>query len=256
MTIATPTFKQLEAFYWAASCVNFATAAERLHLTVSSLSKRLAELEQLLGQALFDRSGHRAVLTEAGHRLLPAALRVLDAVSDLQTGFARDDSLVGRCCFGVGELSALTWLPAFVARLRREHPLLQVEPCVDVGAVLERRLDQGELDFAVIAGRPARASLQAEPVGQARFVWVTAAAVAGTATLLTPELLQQLPLITLPTGAGTSRLLDDWLQTQPLDQVERLPCNNWIAVAGMLRLGLGVGFLPLGWAGVSSFSVQ
>ena len=44
------TLKQLEAFYWAATCASFAVAAERLHLSVSSLSKRIAELEEALGQ--------------------------------------------------------------------------------------------------------------------------------------------------------------------------------------------------------------
>ena len=67
------TLKQLEAFYWAATCANFAMAAERLHLSTSSLSKRLVELEDALGVQLFDRSGHKAVLTEAGERFLPRA---------------------------------------------------------------------------------------------------------------------------------------------------------------------------------------
>src|SRR5574343_538717 len=69
------TLKQLEAFYWAASCATFAMAAERVHLSVSSLSKRIAELEASLGQVLFDRAGHRAALTEAGTRLLPLPTR-------------------------------------------------------------------------------------------------------------------------------------------------------------------------------------
>ncbi|WP_152412401.1 LysR family transcriptional regulator, partial [Yersinia pestis] len=32
------TLKQLEAFYWAARCSNFSIAAERLHISISSLS--------------------------------------------------------------------------------------------------------------------------------------------------------------------------------------------------------------------------
>ncbi|WP_154588060.1 LysR family transcriptional regulator, partial [Bordetella pertussis] len=71
------TLKQLEAFYWAATCASFAVAADRLHLSLSSLSKRIAELESALGLDLFDRSGHRAVLTAAGERLLPQARDLL-----------------------------------------------------------------------------------------------------------------------------------------------------------------------------------
>ena len=71
------TLKQLEAFYWAATCRNFAVAAQRVNLSLSSLSKRIAELEASLGQTLFDRAGHRAVLTEAGERLHLADLQAL-----------------------------------------------------------------------------------------------------------------------------------------------------------------------------------
>ena len=165
--MATPSVKQLEAFWWAATCSNFSTAAERLHLSVSSLSKRITELEGVLGQPLFDRSGHKAVMTEAGRRLLPAALTVLNAVADLGRSLAETGALSGHCRFGVGDLSALTWLPRLVAATRRLHPSLTLEACVDVGGVLEQRLAEGDLDFAVIAGRSSRSALVSQSVGAA-----------------------------------------------------------------------------------------
>lgn len=242
-----PSIKQLEAFWWAATCANFATAAERVHLSVSSLSKRITELEASLGQRLFDRSGHRAVLTEEGERLLPAALGVLNAMAALGQTLDARKALVGRCRFGVGDLSALTWLPAFVAEARRRHPQLELEPCVDVGGVLERRLADGELDFAVIAGRSSRSELLSQPVGAAHFVWATAPDVPGSGSLDAAALLQHLPLVTLPQSAGTTRLLDEWLLANHATVHERILCNSWGAVAGMLRLGVGVGFLPGDW---------
>jgi DNA-binding transcriptional LysR family regulator len=246
--VSTPTLKQLEAFYSAATCANFATAAERLHLSVSSLSKRIAELEQALGRQLFDRTGHKAVLTYDGNRLLPSALAIIDAVTALQGTLATERGLSGRCSFGVGELSALTWLPRFVARVRRDHPGLIVEPYVDVGAVLERRVEKGELDFAVIAGRSSRSGVLSQPIGVAHFAWMAAPSVAGGAKEMTPEFFSRFPLITLPGGAGTTRILDDWLMGQGVTVEHRIECNNWVAIAGMLREGLGVGFLQEGWA--------
>ncbi len=244
-----PSVKQLEAFWWAATCANFATAAERVHLSVSSLSKRISELESTLGQSLFDRSGHRAVLTEAGERLLPAALEVLNAMAALGHTLGSREELAGRCRFGVGDLSALTWLPTFVAAVRRTHPRLALEPCVDVGGALERRLDDGELDFAVIAGRSSRSTLLSQPVGAARFAWALSPRLAGASRLGIKALLQQHPLVTLPPGAGTTRLLDDWLLAQGVTIREHILCNSLGAVAGMLRAGVGVGFLPWGWVG-------
>lgn len=245
--MSQPSIKQLEAFWWAATCANFATAAERVHLSVSSLSKRIAELEATLGQPLFDRSGHRAVLTEAGERLLPATLDVLNAMAALGQTLDARAALAGRCRFGVGDLSALTWLPAFVAAARQAHPQLELEPCVDVGGVLERRLADGELDFAVIAGRSSRSELLSQPVGAAHFAWAAAPGLPGVDRLDAAALLQRHPLVTLPHGAGTTRLLDDWLLANHAAAHERIVCNSWGAVAGMLRQGVGVGFLPAHW---------
>ncbi|KVO93795.1 LysR family transcriptional regulator [Burkholderia ubonensis] len=246
--MTTPTFKQLDAFYWAATSANFATAAQRLNLSISSLSKRINELEQATGRALFDRSGHRAVLTEDGETLLPAAIRVLESVAALQDAFAQDKGLTGRLSFGVGELSALTWLPRFVAAVQKLHPQLKLEPYVDVGAVLEAKVDAGELDFAVIAGRSSRGSILSQQVTEARFAWMASERLVGSARTLTPALLERHPLVTLPAGAGTTHILDEWLLATGVNHARRITCNNWSALAGMMREGVGIGFLPADWA--------
>lgn len=242
------TFKQLEAFYWAATCANFAIAAERVHLSVSSLSKRIVELEESLGVSLFDRSGHRAALTEAGQGLLPRALELLDAAAAIRKAFAPSAGLIGRCAFGVGELSALTWLPRFIAQVRAEYPKLVLEPYVDVGAVLETRVDNGELDFAIIAGRSSRQTVLSQPITQAQFVWTAAPALADQYQNLRDMLCDRQPIIALPPAAGTTRLIDDWLLAHGIASVERINCNNWGAIAGMLIASVGVGILPEGWA--------
>jgi DNA-binding transcriptional LysR family regulator len=247
-TMQTPSFKQLEAFWWAATSVNFVTAAQQVHLSVSSLSKRIAELESGLGKQLFDRSGHKAVLTDAGRQLLPTALEVLDAMAALQRSIGDAESLSGHCRIGVGDLSAMTWLPSFVRAVKTAHPDLGLEVAVDVGGVLERRLAEGELDFAVIAGRSVLGNIRSHPVGAAHFAWVAAQPLVASAKLPVPELLKHHALITLPRNAGTTRLLDDWLLEHAAAVSSCIACNSWAAVAGMLCEGVGVGFLPTGWA--------
>ena len=55
------TLKQLEALLGGGHLRQFRRGRRaRPHLSVSSLSKRIAELEEALGQLLFDRSGHKA----------------------------------------------------------------------------------------------------------------------------------------------------------------------------------------------------
>jgi DNA-binding transcriptional LysR family regulator len=67
---------------------SFAAAARRLHKVQSAVSYGVRQLESALGVELFDRSGHRAQLTDAGRvvldegRLLLARARRLEALAE------------------------------------------------------------------------------------------------------------------------------------------------------------------------------
>lgn len=243
------TLKQIEAFYWAATCANFAVAAQRLNLSISALSKRIAELEIALGITLFDRSGHKAILTSAGHDILGQASALLDLAAKIQSSTTDARSqLSGYCTLGVGELSAMTWLPDLVSTVRSRHPNLLMESSVDVGAGLEDRLEQGELDCAVVAGRSSRHDIMSQPVVEAQFVWMAAPALAERWLTCAALLGEGVPLVALPAQAGTTRLIDDWLMMNDILHAERLVCNNWGAIVGMLTLSVGVGIVPFAWA--------
>jgi DNA-binding transcriptional LysR family regulator len=245
------TLKQLEAFCWAASCANFALAAERVCVSISSLSKRIAELEVSLGVTLFDRSGQRALLTDAGAALLPRAQAMLRDAAAIRRDVTHDSGIHGTCRFGVGELTALTWLPTLVSNARQRYPDLRLEPSVDAGSslgALERRVHDGALDFAVIAGRSSSPEMTSVDLGEGKFKWVGAPALVGNAKRVTARLLASTPVITLPPGTGTHRVLDEWLGANNHETPQRLTCNSWGVVAGLLVEGLGIGFLPVAWA--------
>jgi DNA-binding transcriptional LysR family regulator len=63
---------------------SFAAAADELHRVPSAITYSVRQLEDALGLALFDRSGNRAVLTEAGRALLAEGRRLLQAAADLE----------------------------------------------------------------------------------------------------------------------------------------------------------------------------
>ena len=241
------TLKQLEAFYWAATAANFLVAAQRLHVSQSTLSKRISELETQLRNTLFDRSGHRATLTEAGEQLLPLARRMLGLADEMRSRLSDGGGLRGHCRFGVGELAALTWLPDFVAQSRARHPDLVLEPFVDLGAVLEQRLETGELDFAVVAGYSSRSTIASEAIAEVRFSWAASPALVGEQRTVTARLLHDTALITMPPAAGPTRMLEHWLAVNNLEVGRRLTCNNLTAIASLIAAGVGVGLFPQGW---------
>src|SRR5436190_12958554 len=63
---------------------SFAAAADDLHRVPSAITYSVKQLEESLGVELFDRKGHRAVLTDAGRELLAEGRRLLQAAADLE----------------------------------------------------------------------------------------------------------------------------------------------------------------------------
>ncbi len=68
---------------------SFAAAAESLFHVPSALTYTVRKLEEDLGVTLFDRSGHRAKLTEAGSELLNEGRHLLDAAMLLESRVKR-----------------------------------------------------------------------------------------------------------------------------------------------------------------------
>lgn len=68
---------------------SFAAAADELHRVPSAITYAVQKLEEDLGVLLFDRSGHRASLTDAGRELLREGRHLLQAATELESRVKR-----------------------------------------------------------------------------------------------------------------------------------------------------------------------
>ncbi len=238
------TLKQLEAFYLAASLGSFALAAERVRVTQSSLSKRIAELEDVVGAALFDRTGKRARLTEAGQRLMPVVANMLQLKDSIRTQAHNATSLSGTCRFGISEFGAVMWLPRFVARIRKEHPDLMLQPYVDLGRRLERQVSRGELDFAIAVGPAVDEHVASDAFSQIKIAWVASPSRFRQGTTLDARELGRHTIITMTEGSAMTRAFDHWADEQGLKVQRVLASNSLAAIAGLVEADIGISFLP------------
>ncbi|RZI98278.1 MAG: LysR family transcriptional regulator, partial [Haliea sp.] len=141
---------QLEAFYWIARLGSFHAAARHLHVTQPTISARISELEQTLGTRLFNRTRQRAELTARGRGIVESVERLLKLSDDIALHTQSGRTLRGLLRLGAVESVALLTLPRLLPRFVARYPELKVELTLDVGSELNRKLNAGELDIAVL----------------------------------------------------------------------------------------------------------
>jgi hypothetical protein len=77
----------VEAFYWAVTLKSVTRASEKLFITQSALSSRIAALETELGTLLLDRRDKQFRLTTAGARFQRHAERLLNLQREIKAEF-------------------------------------------------------------------------------------------------------------------------------------------------------------------------
>lgn len=237
------TLKQLEALYWSATLGTFALAAERLGMTQSALSKRIVELEQEIGTPLFDRSGARARVTDAGECIIPKAKQMLNLCDDILIAVRGEHGLRGICRFGISQLMAITSLSEIVTKVRVSHPEIVLEPRVAVTQELIQDVLKGETDFALGPGSspdPVIASLYLRSV---KLIWVCSPKLSSGIEVVNSETLQQYPVISMSTHAGSTAILNSWATAKGLKFRRIVASNSPEAVAALTIAGLGISLL-------------
>jgi DNA-binding transcriptional LysR family regulator len=239
------TLKQLQAFYWAAKLGTFAIAAQRLHVTQSSLSKRIFELESDLGHVLFDRNSRRATLTQAGEILLEKAGPMLEFEREVRASLGQQALDVrGVCRFGLTELAATTWFPVLAARIEQEQPAITLEPQVALSRILEHAVQRGELDVATIAGPVLSPAIASKVIAELEFVWTASPSRLRRRTLLTPEHFAAHPLINNAQDSGLSAVFESWAAANHIHTAKTIACNSRAAIISLTVAGVGISFQP------------
>lgn len=240
-----PNLRHLRAFVAIAEAGSFVAAAEQVHLGQPALSHAVANLEDLVGVRLIERTSRSLRLTPAGEEFLIDARRALDLIEKMMRR-GSDWAQVRR---GKIELLCLPsaahrLLPALVQAFTRLHPDIVLQIHDDRDAVLRRRLDQGEGDLALMtqtADAPAIRMLPflRDPV---RAVLPIDHPLAGQERVTASQLAGE-QLILLRRGAVFRALADAVIGSDRLSK-PALEVDQTSTLQGMVEAGLGVALLP------------
>lgn len=197
-----PTISGLRAFVAVAQHRHFGTAATSLGISQPTLSQALAGLEAGLGRALVERSTRRVFLTENGERLLPAAERVVDAVTEFSSAASGSNgSLAGTIRLGLIPTIAPYILPGLLAGMAERLPGLRLRVVEDQTSRLLDALRSGAIDVAMLALPTDASGLVEIPMYQEDFVLALPAGhpLSGRKRV-SPDSLADLPLLLLDEG--------------------------------------------------------
>ncbi len=131
-------------------CGSFLRAADRLHVTQTTVSARIRTLEDELGRQLFVRSRNGAQLTPAGREFERFAQSFVQVWERARHQLALPPGRTGAVALG-GELSL--WNPLlldWLVRMRKVRPAIAISAHVGMPDQLLEQLRTGVLDIAVL----------------------------------------------------------------------------------------------------------
>ena len=237
----------LEAFIAVADTGSFSLAAERIHVTQPAVSKRIAQLEDILDCRLFDRIARTVTLTEAGEALLPRAHRILQEFADTRQAISDlSGEISGHLRLAISHHIGLHRLPPILKRFAQQYPSVKIDvDFMDSEKAYEGIL-QGRFEVAVITLAP-----QPHPKIEARIIWPDPLVfmVADDHPLCAsprPSLntLCEYPAILPGLGTYTGRMARSLFEEHGAPLPATMATNYLETIKMMVSIGLGWSLLP------------
>jgi DNA-binding transcriptional LysR family regulator len=234
---------QLRTFIAAADEGSFSAAGRRLRRAQSVVSQTLANLEDQLGVKLFDRRGHRPVLTDQGRALLADARAVAGDIDLLK---ARAKSLAGglepELSMAVDVMFPDAAFTAAVAAFQKEFPATLLRFDIESSAVIEPVL-AGRCSIGIVGSWAlAPPQLTREPL----LTMSVHTVVAAQHPLATQR--GRIPITVLAEHIQLTHVdpSDIWRGSEPRLKIPRVwRLSHLGAKLAFLRAGFGFGIMPL-----------
>ncbi|MFF8883534.1 LysR family transcriptional regulator [Streptomyces flaveolus] len=252
--------RRLEYFITVAEELNFTRAAERLHVTQSTLSAGIKALEHELKAELLLRSTRSVRLTEAGSSFLPearTAIEALDraraAVEPLSTGL--------RGSLTVGVLSGLTVIdvPALAGDFHRRYPevRLRTETSQRGTSGLIERIKESHIDVAFVGADIRDEHLRARGIKRYDIQLLVPAGhrLADRDDVQLRDIANE-SFVDMPTGFGQRQIVDDAFTRAELSRRVLIEVSDITTIADYVAHGLGVALLPPDFAEAAGDAVR
>jgi len=238
------TLRQLRIFNEVCDLRSYSRAADEMALTQPAVSLQIRQLEELIGQPLFEYIGKKLYLTEAAEALQLASRDIFGRLESLDMQLTDlQGSLQGQLKLAV-ESSCKYFVPHLFAAFKRNYPEVILNLTVVNRAQVIRRLSDNRDDLVVMSMVPQDMGLEFLP-----FLNNPIVAVAppdhplchGQALALKD--LEPYPLLIRESGSGTRKACEEYFKDKRVHFTQTLEVASHEAQRECVVAGLGIALL-------------
>lgn len=238
----------LKLFIAVAECGNLTRAAEREHLAVSAISKRIGELETLLRTPLLQRYARGVTLTPAGQSLLHHARQLLQQVDRMDAELAEfAGGVKGHIRLHAVASALYQFLPEELESYLQRYPGVRISLEERTGKAVVLAVADGSADLGVVSRQTPLQGLAALPYHRDRLMIGVPVdhPLARRKTLRFAEALAH-PFVGPHADSSLASLMAAQARAsgKPLDQ--RIQASSFDAMCRLVESRLGITMLPEG----------
>lgn len=240
-----PSFRIFRTFVAVVKHGTFAAAGKEIGLTAAAVGLQIRSLEEDLNLVLFDRGARAVVLNTTGRRI---AAQVEDLMLRYEALAATGDEneLSGTVVMGALVSALMGAFADALWSLKQAHPRLEVKLLAGLSSDFAIRVEEGELDAAVVAQspRPLPASLVWTPLYTEPMVLIVPRQPHFDLARDPLEILRRSPFLRFDRQTWTGYLVNDVLRQCGVVVREEMELNSVEAIVEIVRQGFGISIVP------------
>lgn len=238
--------KDLQAFLAVSNCLHLGKASAQLHMSASTLSRRLSRIEAEAGARLFERDSSPLQITPEGEVFRHYAEHSLLAWQQLKNALSTSVSnLSGSITLYCSVTASYSFLTELLSRFREEYPNVDLRIHTGDAAESIPRVQSGEADV-VIAARPEQLpdALTFKGMATSPLLFIAPKNTLAISELSLPAVdWSKVPMVLAETGLARTRV-NRWFSAQGMKPQIYAQVTGHEAIVSMVALGVGVGVVP------------
>ncbi|WP_207001315.1 LysR substrate-binding domain-containing protein [Trinickia mobilis] len=225
-------------------------AADREHIALSAASRRISELEDLLGAKLLYRTPNGVIATPAGEAVLRRGRNVLRELQEMETEIsAYGDGLRGLVRIAANISSLMQFVPDRVASFKAKYPLVQINIKETTSAEAVKAVQDGYVDIGIASSSTPAEGLTAFSCWEDQLVLAVPkdhalSQLDGVTCLQALEF----EFVTLQYGGSIETEIRKVAREAGKSLAAAVTVSSFDPMARMVSAGVGVGVMPLGVA--------